>query len=109
MYVVVVQKLTFAISSPDEFLSLMYSLASGGSMFNQPLLPCRGSAVQAAARGRAVPCCWAHMNIQWLANVSPWGPSALITRGHTHSRRHGLRRVEYSTTGYIVKYCTMWS
>ena len=40
-------------------------------MFNQPLLPCRGSAVQAAARG--------------------------------------LRRVEYSATDYILKYCTMWS
>jgi len=73
-------------------------------MFNQPLLPCRGSAVQAAARGRAVPGCGAHMNIQWLPNVSPWGPSALITRGHTHSWRHGLRRVEYSTTDYILKY-----
>jgi len=24
-------------------------------MFNQPLLPCRGSVIQAAARGRAVP------------------------------------------------------
>jgi len=72
-------------------------------MFNQPLFPCRGSAVQAAARGRAVPGCAAHMNIQWLPNVSPWGPSALIQRGHTHSRRrHGLRRVEYSTTDYIL-------
>ena len=40
-------------------------------MFNQPLLPCRGSAVQAAARGRAVPFCGVHMNIQWLPNVSP--------------------------------------
>jgi len=33
----------------------------------------------------------------------------LIPRGHTHSRCHGLRRVEYSTTDYILKYCTMWS
>ena len=33
-------------------------------MFNQPLLPCRVKAVQAAARGRAVPDCGAHMNIQ---------------------------------------------
>ena len=40
-------------------------------MFNQPLLPCRGSAVQAAARGRDVPGCGAHMNIQWLPTVSP--------------------------------------
>jgi len=40
-------------------------------MFNQPLLSCRGSAIQAAARGRAVPGCGAHMNIQWLPNVSP--------------------------------------
>jgi len=38
-------------------------------MFNQPLLPCRGSAVQAAARSRAVPGSGAHMNIQWLPNV----------------------------------------
>ena len=34
---------------------------------------------------------------------------ALIPRGHTHSRCYGLRRVEYSTTDYILKYCTMWS
>ena len=50
----------------------------------------------------AVPCCGAHINIQWLPNASPSGPSA--TRGHTHLRRHGLRRVEYSTTDYILKY-----
>ena len=72
-------------------------------MFSQPLLPCRGSAVQAAAHGRAEPGCGAHMNIQWLPNISRWGPSALITRGNTHSWRHGLRRVEYSTTDYILK------
>jgi len=58
-------------------------------MFTQPLLSCCGSAVQAAARGRAVPGCGAHMNIQWLPNV--------------------LRRVEYPTTDYILKYCTKWS
>jgi len=41
-------------------------------MFNQPLLPCRGSDVQASARGgRAVPGCGAHVIIQWLPNVSP--------------------------------------
>jgi len=35
--------------------------------------------------------------------------TVLTPRGHTHSRRYGLRRVEYSTTDYILKYCTMWS
>jgi len=34
---------------------------------------------------------------------------ALIPRGHTHSWRYGLRRVEYSATDYILNYCTMWS
>jgi len=34
---------------------------------------------------------------------------ALIPRGHTHSRRCSPHRVEYSTTGYILKYRTMWS
>jgi len=34
---------------------------------------------------------------------------ALIPQGHTHSRRYGLRRVEYSTTDYILQYSTMWS
>jgi len=28
---------------------------------------------------------------------------ALIPRGHTLSRRYGLRRVEYSTTDYILE------
>jgi len=27
----------------------------------------------------------------------------LISRGQTHSRRYGLRRVEYSTTDYTLK------
>jgi len=34
---------------------LTYSLASEGVCFSQPLLPCRGSDLQAVARGRAVP------------------------------------------------------
>jgi len=62
-------------------------------MFNRSLLPCRGSAVQAAACGRAVPDCGTHMNIQWFPNVSPWVPSALMPWGHTHSRRHVLRQL----------------
>jgi len=49
-------------------------------MFNQPLLLCSGSAVQAAARGRAVLGCGPHMYIQWFPNVSPWGPNT--TRPH---------------------------
>jgi len=27
-----------------------------------------------------------------------------VSRGHTHSRRHGLRRVEYSTTDHILNF-----
>jgi len=33
----------------------------------------------------------------------------LIPRGHTHSQRHGLRRIEYSTMDYILMYSMMWS
>jgi len=35
---------------------------------------------------------------------APTKRRTVIQRGHAHSRRHGLRRVEYSTTDYILKY-----
>jgi len=53
-------------------------------MFNQPLLPCRGSAVQAAARGGAVPGCGLHEYSVVAKRLALRAIRALMPRGHTH-------------------------
>jgi len=59
-------------------------------MFNQQLLSCRGSALQAAARGRAVPGCGAHMNIQWLPSAKRVALMAFLTNTHRYSIKYSL-------------------
>jgi len=48
------------------------------------------------------------LNLTLLQQIGAWLKRHTNTQGHTHSRRHDLRRVEYSTTDYILKYCTMF-
>jgi len=99
MYVVVVQKFTFAISSPDEFLSTKLSMSSASRVFVPDILTTgpgfRPRCMQWQIRGRGSsgsdePFVAHHINV--------YNSSAVAEMGDRDHNRHGPRRGELLCT-----------